>query len=91
MPDTDRIPENLTRGDRDFGDMERDALYLLTDPERHPTIWSVTDIGREMEFYDPEALIHPLRRAGLLHQTSDGFVFATPAAFHLVSLVGHVI
>lgn len=60
-------------------------------PCRQPTVWSVADIGREMEYFDPEALIYPLRRAGLLYQTSDGFVFARPAAFHLVSLVGHVI
>jgi hypothetical protein len=30
-------PENLTRGDRNVGDMERDALYLLTDPCHSPT------------------------------------------------------
>ena len=85
MPD-----ENPTRGDRDFGDMERDVVYLLTDPCRRPTLWSVPDIGRELDYFDPEALIHPLRRAGLLYRMGD-FVFATPAAFHLVSLVGHVI
>lgn len=83
-------PENLTRGDRDFGDMERDVVYLLTDPCRQPTVWSVADVGRELAYFDPEALIGPLGRAGLVHRTG-GFVFATPAAFHLVSLVGHVI
>jgi hypothetical protein len=51
MPD-----ENPTRGDRDFGDVERAVLYLLTDPERHPTVWSVPAIGREIEF-DPEAVV----------------------------------
>lgn len=85
MPD-----ENPTRA-RDFGDMERDVVYLLADPCRTPTVWSLPDIGREIETDDPEAVILPLQRAGLVHKTSDGFVLATPAAFHLVSLVGHVI
>jgi hypothetical protein len=85
------IPKNLTRGDRDFGDMERDVVYLLTDPCRYPTLWSIPDIGREIEYLDPEALIRPLCGAGLLYKTSDGFVFATPAAFQLVSLVGQSI
>jgi hypothetical protein len=85
MPD-----ENPIR-DRDFGDMERDVVYLLTDPERQPTVWSVPDIGRQIDYFDAGAVILPLHRAGLIHKTSDDLVFATPAAFHLVSLVGHVV
>jgi hypothetical protein len=85
MPD-----ENPTRA-RSFGDMERDVVYLLTDPCRQPTLWAVPDIGRELEYDDPEMLVEPLQRAGLIHRTSDGLVFATPAAFHLTSLTGHVI
>jgi hypothetical protein len=83
--------ENLTCGGRDFGDMELDVVNLLTDPCRQPTLWSIADIGRELEYFDPESLIHPLQRAGLLQQTTDGFVFATPAAFHLIALTAHVI
>jgi hypothetical protein len=90
MPDENPTPDR-TRGDRDFGDMELSVVYLLTDPERQPTVWSVPDIGREIDYFDPESIVYPLRRAGLVHKTSDGFVFATAAAFHLVSLVGHVI
>jgi hypothetical protein len=71
--------------------MERDALYLLTDPGRYPPIWSVADIGREIEHYDPDAVLRPLRNAGLIHRTSDGFVFATAAAFRMVQMVGHVV
>ncbi len=81
--------ENLTRGERDWGNMERDVIYLLTSPESEPTVWSVADIGREIEYFDPEALVRPLCGVGLLHQISDGFVVATPAAFHMASLVGH--
>jgi len=83
MPD-----ENPTRV-RDFGDMELDALYLLTDPKRLPTIWSVADVGREIEYHDPEAVLRPLVNAGLLHRIGE-CVFATPAAFHCVSLTGQV-
>jgi hypothetical protein len=50
---------------------------------------SVADIGREIEYFDPEALVRPLCGVGLLHHVSDGFVIATPAAFHMASLVGH--
>jgi hypothetical protein len=49
----------------------------------------VADIGREIEYFDPEALVRPLCGVGLLHEISDGFVAATPAAFHMASLVGH--
>jgi hypothetical protein len=46
------------------------------------------DIGREIEYFDPETLVRPLCGVGLLHQVSEGFVTATPAAFHMASLVG---
>jgi len=35
--------------------------------------------------------MEPLLRAGLIYKTSDGFVFATPAAYHPVGLVGDVV
>lgn len=76
---------------RDYDVMEREALYLLTEPARQPPIWSVADMGRELETKDPDAVLRPLYNAGLLNRTRDGFVFATPAAFKWVELVGHVI
>jgi hypothetical protein len=76
---------------REWDTMEREAVYLLTDPERLPPIWSVQDMGRELETSDPMAVIRPLCCAGLLNRTCDGFVFATPAAFKMVGLVGHVV
>jgi hypothetical protein len=94
MPDENptRTPgPHLTSGDRDFGQMEQMVLYLLTDPENQPTIWSIPDIGREMAYYDPDALVEPLHRAGLVHRIGKELVFATPSAFHFVSLVGHVL
>lgn len=88
MPDKNPIPDEPMR---DFGDMERDALYLLTDPGRQPPVWAVPDIGRELNYFDPQCVIEPLLRDGLIYKTSDGFVFATPAAYHLVALTGHVV
>ena len=76
---------------REFDAMEREALYLLTDPDRYPPIWSVPDMARQIETDDPMAVIRPLRNAGLVHRTTDGFVFATVAAFKLVQIVGQVV
>jgi hypothetical protein len=90
MPDKEPTRDERIRGERDLGEMERVVLYLLTDPTTYPTVWSVADIGREMQYYDPEALVHPLVSAGLAHIISDEFVFATPAAFHMVSLTGQI-
>jgi len=88
MPDENPTPDEPAR---DFGNLERDALYLLTDPGRLPPLWAVPDMGRELNYFDPDCVIEPLLRAGLIYRTSDGFVFATPAAYHLVALTGHVI
>jgi hypothetical protein len=76
---------------RDFDVMEREAVYLLTDPGRYPAIWSAADIGRELETSDPHAVVRPLVNAGLVNRTSDGHVFATPAAFKMVQMVGQVV
>lgn len=85
------MPAEPNEQTRDWDVLERETLYLLTDPERYPSIWSVPDIGRELDYFDAEAVVRPLRNAGLLHQTADGFVFATPAAFRMVQMVGQVI
>jgi hypothetical protein len=76
---------------RKWDGMERDTLYLLTDPDRYPPIWSIADVGREIEYHDPEAVIRPLCNAGLVHRTSDGFIFATAAAFRMVQMVGEIV
>jgi hypothetical protein len=90
MPDNP-TPDEKTRAQRDWGTLELEALNTLTDPTRYPTIWNVKDLGREIEENaDPGAVIRPLICAGLVYETSDGYVFASPAAFHAVALVGHV-
>jgi hypothetical protein len=58
---------------------------------RHPAIWSVADIGREIGTSDPDVVVGPLCNAGLLNRTSEDFVFATPAAFRMVQIVGQVV
>jgi hypothetical protein len=37
------------------------------------------------------AVIRPLRDAGLINLTAENYVFATPAAYKMVSLVGQVV
>jgi hypothetical protein len=74
-----------------FRDVERDVLYLLTEPEDGQPVWSVGDLGREMERSDVIDYLRGLHRAGMIHKTTDGFVFATRAAVRMVQMIGHVI
>jgi hypothetical protein len=70
--------------------LERETVYLMTSSDQ-PPVWTLPDIGRELETHDPEALVRPLVCAGLLYRTSDGHVFASPAAYRMVAMTGHVI
>ena len=86
MPDEQPIPDPAER----FDAMERDVIYLLTGDDL--PIWSVEDIGRDLE--DPAGVVDAIRRlhnAGLIHKSSDGYVFATRAAWRMVQIVGQVI
>lgn len=85
------MPDQPNEQMRKWDVMERETLYLLTDPDRYLPIWSIADVAREIEYYDAEAVIRPLCNAGLIHRTSDGFIFATAAAFRMVQMVGHVV
>jgi hypothetical protein len=70
---------------------ERDVLYLLAGQGESSPIWSVPDLGREIESADDaEIAINGLLRAGLIYSTSDGFVFATRAGWRMVQMVGYV-
>ncbi len=85
MHDQDTPQDLGQRYDR----LELMTLYAMTG-ETHP-IWSVEDLGRHLD--DPSGAIDAvsgLRIAGLVHQTSDGFVFATRAADRLIEIVGKV-
>jgi hypothetical protein len=76
---------------REWDVMEREAIYVLTDPERYPLVWSIPDMARQIETTDADAILRPLYNAGLIHRTKEGLVFATPAAFRMVQMVGHVV
>jgi len=72
--------------------IERDVLYLLTGLRGEQPIWSLDDLSRDMRDTDgTEIAVIGLLRAGLIHKTVDGFVFATRAGVHMVQLVGHVV
>jgi hypothetical protein len=84
MPDQDDTRAPGARYDA----LEQQILYLLTNGL---PIWSVADLGRELD--DPpgvEDAVYGLRTAGLIHQTSDSFVFATRPGFRMVEIVGKV-
>jgi hypothetical protein len=85
MPDEQRIHDPLRRA----RETERDILYVLTDPEDNEPLWTLEDLGREMGEPEITNYIDPLRRAGLVHCTSDGHVFASRAAVRHIQMVGH--
>lgn len=85
MPDAQPIPDLLARA----REVERDILYLLTDPEDNQPLWTLEDLAREL--HEPEVInyIGPLQGAGLVHRTADGHVFASRAAVRQIQIVGH--
>lgn len=72
---------------RPLDELERDVLYALT-VDGEP-IWSVEDLGRSVssELGAVDA-VAGLLKAGLIHQTSDGYVFATHAGYRAVAMTG---
>ncbi|HYM55956.1 MAG TPA: hypothetical protein VES97_11375 [Solirubrobacteraceae bacterium] len=85
MPDEQPIRDPLERARQ----TELDILYALTNPEDNQPLWTLEDLAREMG--EPEVInyIGPLQRAGLVHRTADGHVFASRAAVRQIQLVGH--
>jgi len=85
MPDENPIHDVVAELDA----IERDMLYLLTGDDL--PIWSVWDLARALERGKLiKDTIRSLRTSGLVNQTSDGYVFATRAAFRMVQIVGRV-
>ena len=86
MPDPDTIRERSADG------LERDALYLLTSPKEGQPMWSVEDLGREMDALSSvEDAVDGLLRSGLIYRTVDGFVFATRAGVRAVAMMGQTV
>jgi len=85
MPDSKPIPDLADR----HRQIEQGIIYLLTDPDDNQPLWTLEDLAREMSESEITAYVRPLREAGLIHQTSDGHVFASRAAVRQVQIVGH--
>ena len=68
---------------------ERDVLYLLTDGDQ--PLWSVDELERAMEDHCAVDYVHGLHRAGLIHRTSDGFVFAARCGVRAVEIIGRIV
>jgi hypothetical protein len=70
---------------------EREVLYLLTGMKGEQPLWTVEDLGREIEdAEDAEIACRGLQQAGLLYRTSDGHVFASRAGVRVVQIIGYV-
>jgi hypothetical protein len=87
MPDAQPIPDPAAVA----RETERDILYALANPDDNQPLWSLEDLAREME--DPGVVdaVDALHRAGLVHRTLDGYVFASRAAVRQIQLVGLVV
>lgn len=71
---------------------EREVLYALASEGGEQSIWTIDELGHEVEnLEDAKMAVRSLLQAGLVHQTSDGHVFASQAALHVVQMLGHVI
>jgi hypothetical protein len=77
MPDTNPTPGPADELDANEGTV---LMYLTDAEEQRP--WSLEEVIRE--FGSPSAIdaVNSLVGAGLLHRSSDGFLWATRAAIH---------
>jgi hypothetical protein len=85
MPVEQPIPDPLDRA----REIERDILYLLTEPGDNQPLWTLEDLAREMQEPGITDYIRPLQCSGLVHRTSDGHVFASRATVRHIQIVGH--
>jgi hypothetical protein len=73
----------------DIDVVQREILYALTEPGDNQTLWTIEDLAPEMEDRAVIDKVNALHRAGLIHRTSDGYIFASRAAVRQIQLVGH--
>ncbi len=72
--------------------VEKELLYCLTDDPDGQQVWTVADLERQIDHADDASVaVRGLYAAGLLHQTSDGYVLATRAGIRAVAMIGAVI
>jgi|HubBroStandDraft_4_1064222.scaffolds.fasta_scaffold04670_3 hypothetical protein len=63
------------------------AIFDLLTASDGQRLWSVEEVGREIEsLVAAKDALGALYRAGLIHRTGDGFVFATRAAIRASEL-----
>jgi hypothetical protein len=84
MPDEQPTRDPLERA----LNLEREILYQLTELEDNQPLWTIEDLEREIDQHGIIDYVRPLQRAGLLHRTSDGHIFASRATVRFVQLVG---
>jgi hypothetical protein len=84
MPDAQPMPDPAERARQ----KESEILYVLTHPGEIKPLWTLEELACEMDEHDIEACVNALQRAGLVHRTSDGHVFASRAAVRHIQIVG---
>ena len=87
MPDVQPTRARLHEPD----EVQRDILYALTEPEDNQPLWTIEELALEMEDRCVIDNVNALHRAGLIHRTSDGYIFASRAAVRHIQMVGRVI
>jgi hypothetical protein len=87
MPDAQPMPSRDCEAD----EVNRDILYALTEPDENRPLWTIDELARELG--DPCIIDHinELGRAGLIHRTADGYVFASRSAVRHIQMVGRVV
>jgi hypothetical protein len=84
MPKSSAVPNPC----EEFDHVESDVLDLLAEPTGW-RLWSPEEVGREVGGQSKAIdALNALHRAGLIHRTADGFVFATRAAIRALELAG---
>ena len=86
------MPASRAESDRErpVDDIQRDTLYAHTEPNEKRPQRTVDEHAREHHQPHIRDHLNELHRAGLVHWTSDGYVFASRSALKQIELVGRV-
>jgi hypothetical protein len=70
---------------------EREVLYALAAEDGTQSIWTVDELGREIESAeDARIAVRSLHRAGLVHFLGEDIVIAARPGVRVVEMLGHV-